>query len=112
MKLFIVSFNPNAHVSIIVQLVIPTIPIKVLILFLRISLRFHLLENFIFLNIPFDVNLLPFTVGIFSLNVSAGDSFNSDLHVKYVTNDIISIETSATITLLSSTTALPFGTSK
>ena len=106
-----VSNIPNAHTKIIVHPTIPTNPISVLVLFLKTSLKFHLLANFIFLNIPFEVifKLLLFTFGISSRNVSAGDSFNSLLHVKYVTKDITKTIIAATKKLLLSTAAFPFG---
>ena len=110
-KLFKVSNIPNAHTRIIVHPKIPAMPMKVLILFLNTSLKFHLVENFIFLNIPFEVifKLLDFTFGNFSLNVSAGDSLSSLLHVKYVTNDIRITTPIATNILLLENAAVPFG---
>ena len=80
-------------------------------MFLKISLKFHLLANLIFLNIPFEVifKLFALTLGIFSLKVSAGESFSSLLHVKYVTTDISNITNAATAKLLGTTTAWPLG---
>ena len=111
-KFFIVSNIPNAHTKSIQHPAIPAIPIRVLILFLIISLIFHFEENPIFLNIPFVVifKLFFFIFGISVLNVSAGLSFSSLLHVIYVTSDTISTTTIATKKLLFETAAFPFGT--
>ena len=58
-----------------------------LLLFLPISLKFHLVEIDDFLNIPFVVksNFVFFTLGISVLKASTADSFNIPLHDKYVT---------------------------
>ena len=92
----------------------PTIAIKLLLLFLPISLKFHLVEIDAFLKIPFVVklNFVFFTFGTSTLNASTADSFNIPLHDKYVTNVIINTTHIANIYTCDTITVLYTGISK
>ena len=92
-------FNiPTAQTIRVIHPTIPITPVIVLILFLIISLIFHLVEKGKCLNIPFVVifKFLFFTFGSSFLNDSAGFFLNSFKQVKYVINDIPKITNVAT----------------
>ena len=69
----------NAHTISIVQPIIPTIAIILLLLFLPISLKFHLVEIDDFLNIPFCV--LCFFTNLFIVVTTDNIAINKNNNV-------------------------------